>query len=116
MLEFVFRFEELLDRWPKDQKWTFEKIAAESEKSIEYVIDILSNILSQEFDLNAQIPREEGVRAYNILQERLKPQISAWKQKVQRRKDQAIKAYDITMEKVRVLQLNKNWHSIRRNV
>ncbi|MBP9706036.1 MAG: hypothetical protein KBD78_00225 [Oligoflexales bacterium] len=116
MLDFIFKMEATFSDWLPHTKWNFSQLAEKSGETLDHVVDVLSDVLGVEFELNATIHREEVERAVALLKERMRPQIEAHQRILKQRQDKAVKSYDGAMEKIRVLQQAKNWPNAYRTV
>lgn len=116
MIEFILSFERCLNSWTKSEKRDFPSLAKETSKGTDYVIDVVSNALNNEFEYSSQLNRDDAVKALQVLKDRMKPQLIARQRMLQIKRDKAIRAYELTMEKVRVLSGQKNWHSAYRTM
>jgi len=111
LLELVFRLERLLSLWNFGPNATLAKISESTQTSIAIVVDAFSLTLNKEFDVQDVVTQAEAAEALKCLQQRMQPQIAARQRKIAEKQDKAVKAYDSTMEKLRVLQGEKNWRS-----
>jgi hypothetical protein len=109
MLEFALSFEKVLVRWPDNTPWTIAQIADFTNSSITTSVDAVSTTLNREFDVHETITPAEGRQVLAILKERLHRQFEAREQRIQANRDAAMRAYDLTMDRVRVSQLAKDW-------
>lgn len=109
MMEFILKLDGVLEKWPRNEKWDFKKIAFHCQKPRDHIVDMFSNAVGSELDLNAHLSRDEVIKISLVFKERMKPHLLARQRKIQAQRDQALKAYEMTMEKVRKLQMSKNW-------
>lgn len=111
MLDFICELERVLIRWPDNGGWTIAQIADATASTVPQVVDILSDTLERELEVHELIVREEAARAHDILKERMADQLAARQRRIEANRERAIRAYDQTMEKIRVLQSTKSWRS-----
>lgn len=116
MLDFIFKMEKVFSDWLPNTKWTFSQLAEKSEQSLDHVVDVLSDVLGIEFDMTGTITREDVEKALILLKERVRPQLEAHQNAILQRQEKAIRAYDVAMDKIRVLQQAKNWSSAYRTL
>lgn len=111
MLDFICELERVVDTWPQDANWSLAQIADRTASSVPQVVDILSDTLGRELEVHECISLSDATGALNTLKERMQPQLAARRRRLDAQREKAIKAYDFTMEKVRVLQMGKNCRS-----
>lgn len=111
MLDFICELERVLGKWPDAASWTLAQIADQTATGVPQVVDILSDTLDRELEVHESLTRAEAVKVLDVLKERMSPQLAARQKRIDVRREKAIRSYDITMEKVRVLQAAKNWRS-----
>jgi hypothetical protein len=111
MLEFALAFEKVLARWQDNTPWTIAQIADFTNSSISTAVDAVSTTLNREFDVQETITAAEGRQVLATLKDRLHRQYEARDRKIQANRDHAMKAYDMTMERVRVSQNARDWRS-----
>jgi len=109
MLEFALAFEKVLIRWPDNTPWTIAQIADFTNSSISTSVDAISTTLNREFDVQETISPAEGRQVLAALKDRLHRQFEARERRIQNERDQAMRAYDLTMERVRISQMAKDW-------
>jgi len=109
MLEFALAFEKVLTRWPDNTPWTIAQIADFTNSSISTAVDAISTTLNREFDVQETITPSEGRQVLAALKERLQRQLEARDRKIQADRDTAMRAYDLTMERIRITQMSKDW-------
>ena len=76
-----------------------------------HLIQYLSEGLSKDLEVGGFITSDEAVEAIELLSKRMQPQIEERERMLEERRKFAIKAYDRVVEKMQVMQLNKNWHA-----
>ena len=108
MLDFVFGLERVIPKWPANSHLTVTQIAELAGVSIATAVDALAISLSKELDVQDVVSLVEAKDALGSLQDRLQVQIAARQRRINALRDQAIAAYDLTMEKVRALLIVKN--------
>jgi hypothetical protein len=109
ILDFICELERILTRWPDAASWSLTQIADLTKTSLPQVVDFLSDALDRELELTESISKLDGTQALGVLKERMSPQLDARDRRMAERRQKAIKAYDGAMEKMRVLQSQKNW-------
>lgn len=109
MLEFALAFEKVLTRWPDNTPWTIAQIADFTNSSVSTAVDAISTTLNREFDVQETITPNEGRQVLAALKERLQRQLEARDRKIQADRDAAMRAYDLTMERIRLSQMAKDW-------
>ena len=111
MLDFICELERVLNRWPDNTAWTIAQIADATASSVPQVVDILSDTLDRELEVHEAVTAAEARHAFGILKERMADQLAARQRRLEANRERAIKAYDLTMEKIRVLQSTKAWRN-----
>lgn len=111
MLDFICELEKVIVKWPEGASWTVAQIADATSASVPQVVDFLSDTLDRELEVHESLTHAEGLNALKILKDRMSVQLAARERRIAERRERAIRAYDVTMEKVRVLQTSKNWRS-----
>jgi hypothetical protein len=111
MLEFALAFEKVLTRWPDNTPWTIAQIADFTNSSISTSVDAISTTLNREFDVQETITPNEARQVLAALKDRLSRQFEARERRIQDDRAAAMRAYDLTMERVRVTQMAKDWRS-----
>lgn len=111
MLDFICELEVVLGKWPEGDAWSLAQIADQTHTSVPQVVDFLSEILDRELEVHESLSRAEAVQAFTVLSERMADELAARQRHIELRRDKAVKAYDVAMEKVRVLLVAKNWRS-----
>lgn len=111
MLDFICELERVLSKWPENASWNLAQIADQTATGVPQVVDILSDTLDRELEVHEALTRAEAMKALDILKDRMSGQLQARQKRLEVRREKAIRAFDLTMEKVRVLQGAKNWRS-----
>lgn len=111
MLDFICELERVLGKWPDAAAWTLAQIADQTMTGVPQVVDILSDTLDRELEVHETLTRVEGLKVLEVLKDRMSPQLALRQKRLDARREKAIRNYDVTMEKVRVLQTAKNWRS-----
>ncbi len=111
MLEFAIAFEKVLTRWPDNTPWTIAQIADFTNSSVSTSVDAISTTLNREFDVQETITPAEGRQVLAALKERLHRQLEARDRRIQADRDAAMRAYDMTMERIRISQMAKDWRT-----
>lgn len=109
MLEFALAFEKVLTRWPDNTSWTIAQIADFTNSSVSTAVDAISTTLNREFDIQETITPNEGRQVLAALKDRLHRQLEAREKRIQADRDAAMRAYDLTMERIRTSQMVKDW-------
>jgi hypothetical protein len=109
MLEFALAFEKVLTRWPDNTSWTIAQIADFTNSSVSTAVDAISTTLNREFDIQETITPNEGRQVLAALKDRLHRQLEARERRIQADRDAAMRAYDLTMERIRTSQMVKDW-------
>jgi hypothetical protein len=109
MLEFALAFEKVLTRWPDNTSWTIAQIADFTNSSVSTAVDAISTTLNREFDIQETITPNEGRQVLAALKDRLHRQIESREKRIQADRDAAMRAYDLTMERIRTTQMVKDW-------
>lgn len=108
MLDFICELERVLGKWPESASWTLAQISDATGTSVPLVVDYLSDTLDRELEVHEAITHAEASQALALLKDRMSPQLAARERRTNERREKAIRSYDFTMEKVRVLQSTKN--------
>lgn len=111
MLQFVLEFERVIGRWPDNVSWTISQIADYTNSSVSTAVDAISTSLNREFDIQESINSQEGRQVLQCLRERMSRQLEARQRKIQSERDAAMRAYDLTMDSIRVSQQAKDWRT-----
>lgn len=116
MIDFIYKLNEVLPSWPTGTRRSLMQISEITGTSMPHVIQYLSEGLGKDIEIGGFVTSEEVVEALDLLSKRLQPQIEERERILEERKDLAIKSYDRTAEKVRILQLGGNWHGAFRTL
>jgi len=116
MLNFTLELERIISKWPDGIKWTLNQISDYTGTGLGQVVDYLSDALDREIDLQEALTVQEAHQALDVMKKRLQVQLAARDKQIRERRERATQAYDMTMEKVRALQLAKNWHAAYRTL
>lgn len=111
MLDFICELERVLAKWPENAAWTIAQIADATASTVPQVVDILSDTLDRELEVHESLAFAEARQALGILKDRMSVQLAARQRRIEANREKAIRAYDQTMEKIRVLQGAKSWRS-----
>lgn len=111
ILDFICEFDRLIAKWPDQASWTLAQIADYTATSVPLVVDYLSDTLDRELEVHETLTLAEAQKALDILAERMSAQLEAREKHLEELRERAIRAYDATMEKSRVLQATRNWRS-----
>ncbi len=108
ILDFICELERVLGTWPENTSWTLAQIADSTEAGVPQVVDILSDTLDRELEVHESLTRAEAAQVLSTLKDRMSGELAARQRRLEQRREKAIRAYDVTMDKVRVLQAAKN--------
>ncbi len=111
MLDFILEFERILRTSQDGSTWNITQIADATGSSIPKVVDILSDSLSREIEVHETISMQDATQALKLLKERMQPQLIARQRRLDANREKAVKAYDLAMDKSRVLQMTKNYRN-----
>lgn len=111
ILDFICELERILGKWSAATAKTLAQIADETNAAVPQVVDYLSDALDRELEVHEALTHADAVQALGVLKDRMSTQLAARERRMGERREKAIRAYDITMEKVRVLQAAKNWRA-----
>jgi hypothetical protein len=111
MLDFICELERVLGKWPENTPWTLAQVADATGAAVPQVVDILSDTLDRELEVHESLTHAEALQALTSLKERMATELAARAKRMEQRREKAMRSYDVTMEKVRVLQTAKNWRS-----
>ena len=111
MLDFICELDRVIGKWPENASWTLAQIADYTHAGVPQVVDILSDTLDRELEVHETLTKAEAIKALDALKERMSVQLADRRKRTEQRREKAIRAYDVTMEKVRVLQAAKNARS-----
>ena len=111
MLDFICELERVMGKWPETTCWTLAQIADNTRTGVLQVVDILSDTLDRELEVHETLTHAEALQVLVALKERMSGELAARQKRLDLRREKAIRAYDLTMEKVRVLQATKNWRT-----
>jgi hypothetical protein len=111
MLDFILEFERILKTSQDGSTWNITQLADATGASIPKVVDILSDSLNREIEVHETISMQDAATALKLLKERMQPQLIARQRRLDAAKDKAVQAYDLAMEKSRILQMTKNFRN-----
>jgi len=111
MLDFICELERVIGKWPEATSWTLAQIADKTKTGVPQVVDILSDTLDRELEVHETLTQIEAAQVLSSLKERMSGELAARQKRLDERREKAIRAYDNTMEKVRVLLAAKNWRN-----
>lgn len=111
LLDFICELERVLGKWPANASWTLAQIADATESSVAQVVDIMSDTLERELEVHETLTNVDAAKALAVLKDRMSDQLAARERRQVQRREKAVRAYDVTMEKVRVLLATKNWRA-----
>lgn len=116
MLEFFLAFEKIVEKWSGSATMTLTQVAELTKSTIARTVDAVSASLNREFDVNESITQAEAKLVVTALRERIQPQLQARDRKLSAERDAAVKAYDATMERVRVILQMKDFRTAYRTL
>lgn len=116
VLDFIDKFETIIDTWPKDVKWPLTYLAQVTKTELPYVVEYIEEILNRPLDIHEPLPHKDGERALMLLKQRMRTEIEGRRKRRERQKLQALHGYDKIMEKVRTLQAERNWYGAYRTL
>lgn len=111
MLDFIFELEKVIAKWPDSATWTLAQISDYTGAGIPLVVDIMSDVLDREIEVHETVTHTESAKVLSTLKDRMAGQLVARQKRIDGQRQKAMMAYDGAMEKVRVLQMAKNWRS-----
>lgn len=111
MLDFICELERVMGKWPDSASWTLAQIADSTQTGVAQVVDYLSDTLDRELEVHESLTHAEAAQALATLKERMAGELAARQKRLEQRREKAMRSYDVTMEKVRVLQGAKNWRN-----
>jgi hypothetical protein len=111
MLNFVLEFERVITKWPENTPWTIAQLADYTNSTVSTAVDAVSTSLNREFDIQETISLAEGRQVLQAIRERLSRQLEARQRKIQSDREAAMRAYDLTMDRIRVTQQAKDWRT-----
>ncbi|MCX6119908.1 MAG: hypothetical protein NT027_20425 [Proteobacteria bacterium] len=111
MLNFVLEFEKVISKWPDNTPWTIAQLADYTNSSISVAVDAVSTSLNREFDIQETISLAEGKQILTTLRDRMSRQLEHRQRKIQADRDAAMRAYDLTMDSIRVSQQAKDFRT-----
>lgn len=111
MLNFVLEFERVISKWPDNTPWTIAQLADYTNSTVSVAVDAVSTSLNREFDIQETVTATEGRLVLATLRERLSRQLELRQRKIQADRDAAMRAYDLTMDCIRVSQQAKDWRT-----
>lgn len=111
MLDFIFELEKVIAKWPDSATWTLAQVSDYTGASIPLVVDIMSDVLDREIEVHETVTHTEAAKVLSTLRDRMAGQIVARQKRLDAQREKAMIAYDGAMEKVRVLQMGRNWRS-----
>ena len=111
MLDFICELERVMAKWPENDSWTLAHIADHTGSGVPQVVDILSDTLERELEVHETLTHAEALKVLTTLKERMSGELAARQRRLDQRRDKAVQAFDLTMDKVRILQSTKNWRN-----
>ena len=111
ILDFICELESVMAKWPEGASWTLAQVADATSTGVPQVVDIVSDTLDREIEVHEALTHAEAAQILATLKERMAGELAARAKRLEQRRDKAMRAYDVTMEKVRVLQSTKSWRS-----
>ena len=111
MLDFIFALERFIQKWPGTTQYSIFQIAELTKTQIAVSVDALAVALNRELDVQDVVTLDDAKKALIDLEDRMQVQLAARRKRIEQKRDHAVNAYDSTMDKVRVLQMDKNWRN-----
>ena len=116
MIDFIYKLNEVLPSWPTGARRSLTQISELTGTSMPHLIQYLSEGLGKDLEVGGFITSDEAVEAIELLSKRIQPQIEERERMLEERRHFAMRAYDRTMEKMRVMQLDGKWHAAFRTL
>ena len=111
MLDFLIQLEKALKLWPDNTKLSIIDLADQTGSDVPRVVQFLTDALGKTMDVHDPMTFNEISKAHSIMIEKNRPELEERKRREEAAMIKAIKSYDHTMEKVRIMQSGKNWRS-----
>ena len=116
MLDFVLELESLLKRWPDNVKMNIVQIGEKTKTATPHVMEYLSDALNKTLDIHDPMTYNEVSKAFAILYDKSQEDIQRKHEEIRVLREKALKSYDMTMEKIRIMECSKNWRGAYRTL
>ena len=116
MLDFVLELESLLKRWPDNAKMNIVQIGEKTKTATPHVMEYLSDALNKTLDIHDPMSYNEVSKAFAILFDKSQDDIRRKQEEVRLLGEKALKSYDASMEKIKIMQCTKNWRGAYRTL
>lgn len=116
MIEFISELERVLQKWSEGTVWKLSQLADYTKTPSTKVADFFFGAFGRTFDIEGTVSREEAQQALATMKETFQGELLARERFLQERQKQALRDFDRTMERVRALQQEKNWHGAYRTL
>ena len=116
MLDFVLELESLLKRWPDNSKMNIVQIGEKTKTATPHVMEYLSDALNKTLDIHDPMSYNEVSKAFAILYDKSQEDIQRKQEQIRQLSEKALKSYDATLEKVKIMQCSKNWRGAYRTL
>jgi hypothetical protein len=111
MLDFLLELERVLKLWPDNTKWSLVDIAEKTDTKVPHVVDYICEVMNKNVDVHEPLTYNEVNKAHMILMDRKRPELEALRQQEKQAIQQSIEAYHQTKEKIRIMEMTKNWRA-----
>jgi hypothetical protein len=116
MIEFISELERILVKWPEGAVWKLSQLADYTRTPSPKVADFFFGAFGRTFDIEGTVSREEAQQALTTMKETFSGELQARQKFLEERQQNAVRDYDRTMDRVRALQQDKNWHNAYRTL
>ena len=116
MIDFIYRLNEVLPSWPTGTRRSLTQISEITKTSMPHVVQYLSEGLGKDIDVTGFITEDEAAEAVKLLSKRIQPEIEERERVLEERRILALRGLDRILEKVRIMQLSKNWYGAFRTL
>lgn len=116
MLSFIDELEKMLAANPSSKKLSFSEIAEGTKTSVPVVLDYLAGAITDSLDIHDPVAKKEIEHALSSLKQRMHHKLESERRRLLILRERSVRALDRTMDKVRIFQLQKNWHSAYRTL
>lgn len=115
-IDFVYKLDQVLPAWPAKDRWTLDQISSATGASTPHLIQFFSEGLGQDLEVNSTVSGEDATKAQKLLKRRLEPEIAQREAEIEQRRSNATVAYDKLMDKVNMMQIDRQWHQAMRSL
>ena len=116
MIDFIYNLNEQLPSWTEKHAHTIEEIALATSTSIPHVIQYLSEGLGKDVELSQSITTEEAQRVLEALALSNRPLMEERERLLALRRQNAVAAFERSLEKSIEMQAARNWHGAYRSL